>query len=356
MTKATKAVAAMQRSKLPLLIGGALLLYALYASQQPPPTVTPDATPAPKVQPKKPAAPKPPSRPCPSCPQILEAAGQAAQSGRPELGGVVSPDGLTHSVLWMDSIDWPHNIASRGLGCCGFRSLEYCARLQGVDALIDWPEQMRKDGIAGGAYPQKVDSLLERYAQGISYWQDCSKSHALLSASVQSQRGVAVDYCGHDPHYPGRIAHCVTLVAFDETNDWVAILDNNYPALDQIVWMSVKEFDQRWGGWAYGLLASTPGYCCRPGSTESWEFFADKDGVVNYGLELKQGPFPPYCRLDGQDSTPESILDRIGPAMAPIKVDVDHKVDMPHLDLTPLTIALAGGAVLLFSALAQKKD
>ena len=346
----------MQRSKFPLLAGGALLLYALYASQQPPTTVTPDATPAPKVVPKKPAQPKPPSRPCPSCPQVMEAAGQAAQSGRPQLGGVVSPDGLTHSVLWMDSIEWPQNIASRGLGCCGFRALEYCARLQGVDALIDWPEQIRKDGVPGGAYPQKVDKLLERYAKGVSYWQDCSKSHALLAASVQSQRGVAVDYSGHDPHYSGRIAHCVTLVAFDESNDWAAILDNNYPALDQVVWMSIREFDQRWGGWAYGLLASTPGYCDRPGSTESWEFFANKDGTINYGLEVPQGPFPPYCRLNGEDSTPESILDQIGPAMMPIKVDVDHHVDAPGLAVTPLMIALAGGAVLLFSQITGKKE
>lgn len=346
----------MQRSKWPLLIGGALLLYALYASQQSPPNTAPDTTPAPKVVPKKPTPPKSPSRPCPSCPQIMEAVGQTAQSGEPELGSVVSPDGLTHSVLWMDAIEWPHNIASRGLGCCGFRALEYCARLQGVDALIDWPEQMRHDGIAGGAYPQKVDSILARYAKDVSYWQDCSKSHALLAASIQSQRGVAIDYCGHDPHYGGRIAHCVTLVAFDEASDWAAILDNNYPALDQIVWMSVAEFDQRWGGWAYGLLASTPGYCNKKGSTEQWEFFAGTDGVTNYGLEIKQAPFPPYCRLDGADSTPESILDRIGPAMMPIKVDVDHRLEPFKLDFTPLTIALAGGAILLFGQLSRQKE
>lgn len=339
-----------------MLVGGALLALAFYQSQHSPTNASQDDKAAPKVQPKKPAAPKRPSNPCPNCPHALEAAGQAAQSGRPELGGVTSPDGKVHSVLWMDEINWPKNIASRGLGCCGFRSFEYLARMQGVSEFIDWPEQLRKDGIAGGAYPQKVEELIARYGKGVQYWQDTSKSHALLEASIRSQRGVAVDYNGHDPHYPMRIAHCVTLVAFDQANDWVAILDNNHPSLDEIVWMSVKEFDVRWGGWAYGLLALTPGYCDTKGSNESWEFFAGKDGTINFGLEIKQGPFGEFCRMNGEDSTTSAIIDAIGPAMMPIPIDVDHKIELPKLDFSPLTLALAGGAMLLFVSMSNRKD
>lgn len=368
----------MQRKQLFALVGGALLLYAAYANQQTPDTNKADSPSTPKVKPAKPKKPAKPDNPCPNCPMKQEAGGQSARSansgdewavatipteadpacggGKPELGGVVSPDGTVRSVIWAESIDWPKNIASRGLGCCGFRSLDYCARMQGVEEFVDWPEHLRSDGIAGGAYPQKVEQLIHKYGPQVQYWQDTSKSHALLEACAKSQRGCAVDYNGHDPHYAGRIAHCVTLVAFSSEKDWVAILDNNYPELDQIVWMSVAEFDKRWGGWAYGLLQITPGYLdCSTDSGEEWEFFASKDGSVNYGLS-RQGPFGDFCRMNGEDATTAEIIEAIGPEMAPIKIDVDHKMQPFKLDFTPLTIALAGGAVLLFSVLSQKES
>jgi len=233
--------------------------------------------------------------------------------------------------------------------------VDYLARLQGVPELVDWPEHMREDGIAGGAYPKKVEKLLERYAPGVTHWQDCSRSHALLAASVASERGCAVDYNGHDPHYAGGIAHCVTLIAFSEESDWVAIIDNNYPELDQIVWMSVAEFDKRWGGWCYGLLAQTPGGCVGLHGSEEWEFFAGKDGIVNYGLTKQGNNFPPYCILNGEDATPEAILEAIGPAMMPIPaipVNVDHKVDLSDLK----TLAMyAGIGLLVYYVLSQQK-
>lgn len=368
----------MQKNRFPVILGGALLLYAAYLSQQPPADKPADSAAKPAL-PRKPIdKPKPRTPPCPNCPMLQEAGGQSAQSGetgeewavatiptedapacadhKPQLGGVVSPDGSTRSVIWQDNIDWPKNIASRGLGCCGFRSLDYCARMQGVPEFIDWPEHLRSDGIAGGAYPQKVEQLIHKYGPQVQYWQDTSKSHALLEACVRSQRGCAVDYNGHDPHYVGRIAHCVTLIAFSLENDWAAIIDNNYPELDQIVWMSVAEFDKRWGGWAYGLLAMTPGYIDESSNSgESWEFFAGKDGTINYGLS-KQGPFGNYCRMNGEDSTTEDIITAIGPEMMPIPIKVDHKFEPFKLDFTPLTIALAGGAVLLFQVLTQKES
>jgi hypothetical protein len=345
----------MQRSKWPLALGGALLLYALYTSQINQPVAAPSSQPAPKIAPKPPAKPKKPDKPCPNCPMTVEATGQAAQH-KPELGGLVSPDGSTHVVLSLpDEIDWPKNIASRGLGCCGFRSLDYCARMQGVDALVDWPEQIRSAGTAGGAYPEKVDRLLHQFAPDAAYWQDTSHSHTLLEACMRSQRACAVDYNGHDPHYSGRIAHCVTLVAFSEENDWVAILDNNFPSIDQIVWMSISEFDQRWGGWAYGLLQVTPGKVYTQFAHESWEFFPGKDGIVNYGLDIRQGPFGSYCRLNGEDASTDDIISAIGPAMAPIKVDVDHRMEPIKLDFSALQLALAGGAVLAVYAMTRKE-
>src|SRR5690348_14995255 len=208
----------MQRSKLPLALGGALLLYALYTSQFSQPNAAPEKPETPKVQPKPAPKPQPHRNPCPNCPMLREAAGQAAQH-KPELGGLISPDGKTRCILSMpDSIQWPKNIASRGLGCCGFRSVDYLARIQNVPELVDWPEQIRNAGIPGGAYPQKVDDLLRRFAPNVEYWNDTTKSHELLAAAIRSQRGAAVDYNGHDPHYSGNIAHCVTCIAFDESS------------------------------------------------------------------------------------------------------------------------------------------
>ena len=344
----------MQRSKWPIVLGGALLLYALYANQTSNPVAAPNAPAAPKVQPKQPKKPAKPDNPCPNCPHRLEAAGQVAQNGKPQLGGITSPDGTVSTIPLPDPLNWPKNIASKGLGCCGYRSEDYLARLQNVPELVNWPEKLREDGVAGGAYPQKVEQLIKRYAPNVEHWQDTTKSHAVLTASIKSQRGVAVNYSGRDPHYSGGIAHCVTLVAFDEQNDWVAILDNNYPSLDEIVWMSVAEFDKRWGGWAYGLLAVTPGYCAGVCGAEEWEFFADANGVTNYGLERKGGNFGDFVVLNGEESSTEAIIAAIGPEMKPIDVNVDHKIEPIRLNFSPIQIALAGGAVLAVYSLSRK--
>lgn len=345
----------MQRSKWPIALGAALLLYALYSSQLSQPLAAPNQPAAPKVQPHKPDSPKSPAKPKPWGPHCGLRSQAPDKSHGPQLGSTISPDGTVTTIPLPDPLQWPKNIASRGLGCCGFRAVDYLARLQNVPELVDWPEKMRSDGIAGGAYPQKVEQLLGKYAAGIAHWQDTSKSHALLAASIASQRGVAVDYSGRDPHYSGGIAHCVTLVAFSAESDWVAILDNNYPELDQIVWMSIAEFDQRWGGWAYGLLAQTPGYCTGLCGAEEWEFFAGRDGVTNYGLTKKDGNFGNYIILNGVESNTEAIIEAIGPAMMPVPhlpIDVDHRVDLGDLK----TLAAFAGAGLLASYLLGHKQ
>lgn len=346
----------MQRSKWPLALGGALLLYALYNSQITQPNAAPSpAQPAP-VRPAPKPKPRKPDNPCPNCPHKVMEQKSAPSSKAPQLGGIVSPDGTSRTIVLPDVINWPKNIASRGLGCCGFRAVDYLARLQNVPALVDWPEQLRQDGVAGGAYPQKVETLIERYAPDTPHWQDTTKSHAVLAASIASERGVAVDYSGHDPHYNGSIAHCVTCIAFDAENDWVAIIDNNYPSLDEIVWMSIAEFDKRWGGWAYGLLAQTPGYCVGQCGAEAWDFYEGANGVTNYGLTRKDGNFGRYIILNGEESTTEAILESIGPAMMPVPhlpIDVDHKIDLS--DLKSLAV-FVGGGLLIYYLMTQEKS
>lgn len=345
----------MKPRSLALLIGGALLAYALYAtylerSQTPQPAS--DAKPAPVKSPK-PVAPKKPR--CPNCPQFMAEQAPSAPSRRPQLGGIDSPDGAAHILPLPDGIKWPKNIASKGLGLCTFRSLDYAARWQNVPALADLPERMRQDGVPGGGFPEKVDRIMSKYGDGTPYWNDTSKSWELLAAALASQRIACVDYSGRDPHYNGPIAHCVCVVCCDLAAGWVAILDNNYPALDEIVWMGVDEFSKRWNGWCYGLLAQTPGYCAGQCSEEKWTFAVENDGAINFGLETARFPAAGSAVLNGEPSTVDAIIAEIGPEMAPIRVNVDHKMEPISVKIDPLTCALAGGAVLMFYVLSRRE-
>lgn len=198
------------------------------------------------------------------------------------MGGLSSPDGKTQSVLYGYDGSWPKNIASGGLGCCVFRALSYAARLQAVPALTGLPEKMVRDRVPGGGYPDKVDQLIARYGDGAHYFQDTDKDFDILELLIRSQRLPCVDYNGHDPHYRQAIAHCVNVCAYDKANDWVAILDNNYPGNDQIVWMGREQFARRWGGWLYGLLAATPGAWRRPDDSTGEHVMAETTERVEW--------------------------------------------------------------------------
>jgi hypothetical protein len=248
-----------QRVLLALLIGGALWWwYHDQAKMRPVPAPLPPAPPAnpkPKPDPKKPRRPCPGPGPCP-----LE--GQEA-GGRPVEGGRVSPDGTVELVCDLPASERKKNIASKGLGCCVFRAIDYAARWQQVPQLYDLPEQLVKAGIPGGGHPDKVDEVLARFAPGVSYLQDTSGDADILEAILQTGRMPCVTYSGQDCHYSGRIAHMVCLPYFDRQSGWACVSDNNYPADSEFVWMSPDEFLRRWkggggDGWVFALLAPPP--------------------------------------------------------------------------------------------------
>lgn len=347
----------MQRSSWIVLVGAVVIGYLAYTYQADHPAPTPCPCPA-KPSPKEPAKPKKPSSrprgpcgpgPCPS--MELNATSLVAKkksAGQPVLGGVDSPDGTVHILFLPPEIDWPKNIPSRGLGCCGFRSFDYCGRIQNVPEVVNLPEKMRDAGIAGGDYPQKHSQIVAKLCPGIAWWQDTTKSLELLAACCKSQRPCCVDYSGHDPHYAGGIAHCVTLVACDLEADWIAILDNNYPSLDEIVWMHVSAFTERWGGWSYGLLAETPGRYNAAAGNLRQDYWIDRaSGPIFGGAE---GPFSAgESTIDGASCTIQDIIDRFGGQFVPIKpaipVNVDHRIDLENLQ-QPLLAAVAAGFVL----------
>ena len=249
-----------QRLLLALLVGGAFLWW--YHDHQEkarptpaPLTPSPPAKPRPKPEPKNPKKPWGPG-PCPA------ERGQEA-GGRPAEGGRVSPDGAVELVCDLPASQRKKNIASKGLGCCVFRSIDYAARWQQVPALYDLPEQLVQAGIPGGGYPEKVDEVLARFGPDVSYLQDTSGDADILEAILKTGRLPCVTYSGHDCHYSAGIAHMVCLPYFDRQTGWACISDNNYPGADQFVWMSPDEFLKRWkggggGGWVFALLAPPP--------------------------------------------------------------------------------------------------
>jgi hypothetical protein len=247
-----------QRVLLALLVGGALLwwYYDRQEKSRPvPPAPSPPANPKPKPEPKKPKKPWGPG-PCPA------ECGQAA-GGRPAEGGRVSPDSAVELVCDLPASERKKNIASKGLGCCVFRSIDYAARWQQVPELYDLPEQLVQAGIPGGGYPEKVDEVMAQFGPEVSYLQDTSGDADILEAILKTGRMPCVTYSGHDCHYSGGIAHMVCLSYFDRQTGWASISDNNFPGEDQFVWMSPDDFLKRWkggggGGWVFALLAPPP--------------------------------------------------------------------------------------------------
>jgi hypothetical protein len=249
-----------QRLLLALLIGGALVWWYYDRQERTRPAPAPLApSPSPKPKPKpEPKNPKKPWGPGP-CP----AEGGQETGGRPAEGGRVSPDGAVELVCDLPASQRKKNIASKGLGCCVFRSIDYAARWQQVPALYDLPEQLVQAGIPGGGYPEKVDELLARFGPDVFYLQDTSGDADILEAILKTGRMPCVTYGGRDCHYAASIAHMVCLPYFDRQTGWACISDNNYPADSEFVWMSPDEFLKRWkggggGGWVVALLAPPP--------------------------------------------------------------------------------------------------
>lgn len=194
-------------------------------------------------------------------PQVrLATAGEAP--GKPVEGGRIAPDGVTQLQVDLPRSCRKKNIASKGLGCCVFRSADYAGHWQQEPELYDLPEKMVQHGIAGGGYPEKVDKIFKELAPHVQYVQDTSGDADILEAILASGRMACVTYNGHDCHYSGSIAHMVNLVHFDRKTGWACVSDNNFIEEDQFVWMSCDEFLKRWkgqgGGWVYCLLAPPP--------------------------------------------------------------------------------------------------
>jgi hypothetical protein len=101
--------------------------------------------------------------------------------------------------------------------------------------------------------------MIAKYGKGTAYLQYEGRDPTILKLALKTGRMPSVTYNGHDPHYGERvsIAHMVNLIYLDDKQ--ACILDNNFVGENELVWMSVKEFMDRWeDGWAVILLAPPP--------------------------------------------------------------------------------------------------
>lgn len=258
----------MSRSHVGLFFLIALLCSLLWGNGSKPPAPPPPSVPAPVNPQPAPEPPKPKPKPGPwgpkPCPNHEGQEGAGSAPGKPVIGGRTSPDGKVALTCDLPERERKKNIASRGLGCCVFRSGEYAARWQNVPELYDLPEKMVRAGIEGGGYPEKVDRVFHKFGPEVQYVQDTTGDAEVLEAILSSGRMACVTYDGHDPHYGGQsIAHMVCLPCFDRVSGWAAVSDNNFTGENEFVWMSTDEFLKRWkggggGGWCYALLAVPP--------------------------------------------------------------------------------------------------
>lgn len=230
---------------------------------------SPMTQPAPLVQPVTPPvqpapAPVPPPCPGPNCPQPPPRPNRPPRPWGPR--GEQSVDcrarggkGLVHDGPVHDGqevqIDLPadilkRNIASKGVGCCVFRSINYCGLWQNVPQVIDLPEKMVQAGIEGGGWPEKVDRIMKQFAPDVPYLQIQNGDWDVVRLALKTGRCVAITYGS---------AHMVCLVKLE--NGAGCYRDNNKVGPNELEWGSEQLIMRHSGGsrfWAVVLLAPRP--------------------------------------------------------------------------------------------------
>lgn len=202
---------------------------------------------------------------------LLIAPPALAQMGA-KVGGPVAPDGTTEIHCDLPGSQHLQNKGgSDGAGLCVFTSVDHSARWQNVPALVGFRDYMTR--YPGGGWPEKLAKYIkkicaERKLPEPKYVQiENSRDLEPLKLACKTGRMVAVTY-ERSPtgRYGGsKIAHMVSMPhcgpGLGGGQEWVAILDNNYPGTERYEWMSPEEFlrvcNPR-GFWAVILLDGPP--------------------------------------------------------------------------------------------------
>ena len=188
----------------------------------------------------------------------------AAAFGAVTIGGPIGPDGKTQVTCDLPVDQRTKNTAGKGGrgGLCVFTSIMHDARYQNVRDLFNFQSQVRND--VSGGYPGNVDQEIKRYAPNVQYIQYEGNDPSILALALKTGRMPGVTWDGyHDPHYHGqKIAHMVSMVAYDQATGLVCLLDNNFIGGNELVWMTTQDFLQGWtggqSGWTVILLGPPP--------------------------------------------------------------------------------------------------
>lgn len=150
-----------------------------------------------------------------------------------------------------------------GSGLCVFSATDMGANFQNVTACIGLRDYMTQ--FDGGGYPAKLAEYIRKMAAANRmpvppFVQVTNGDVAALELMLKTGRYPGVTYSGNDGvFYHEPVAHMVNLVFLDAEE--AAIQDNNFPG--EYLWMSRKDFLDRWGGrvnggWAFCWLAPPP--------------------------------------------------------------------------------------------------
>lgn len=212
----------------------------------PTPRPTPATTPAPV-----PIPPPPPSCPDGRCPRfprrlLLEVSDYPLGIA----GGGTSPDGAEEVEIDLPTSQWVANQEGiDGLGLCSWASIDMAARWCSCSPLIGIIDRLRS--LPGGAWPDRVDSILRSQAPGVAYRQYTGSDPTVLEAVLRSGRPVATTYTAE---------HMVLLVHCGPR--WAAVIDNNLVSGGKISWWPREQYLRLWRAdghaWAVWLLPPGP--------------------------------------------------------------------------------------------------
>lgn len=245
----------------PKQLGGALLLGWCAWNLQAPPAgpVSPEPKPpAPRPSP-------PPAPPAPPKPRPGPWGGDSKASVEAKVGGFTSPDGGEAQCPLPGEFHIKNRGGSDGAGLCVFASIQHSAKWQSVPQLEDLFSWMFKH--PGGGYPEKVDRMINQKCKEQNlpvpdYLQVQGSDLEVLRRACESGRmpGVTYSFSPSGRYNGQRISHMVSLPAV--VGDWYGVLDNNYPGVDQIEWLTEAEFKRAYtggsSGWSVILLEAPP--------------------------------------------------------------------------------------------------
>lgn len=180
----------------------------------------------------------------------LVAVAAVASVERAQIGGPVSPDGKAEVTCNLPLSLRAKNVGGRdGAGLCVFTSVMHAARYQNERRLSDFQREMRQED--GGGWPEKLEAMIAKYGKDTRYVQYIGTNPSFLVEALNSGRMVSITYTR---------VHMVNLIYLSD--EWAAVLDNNFIGENEIRWHRTSELLQMWRdggqGWAVVLLAPRP--------------------------------------------------------------------------------------------------